>query len=237
MKLYEAFGLSLNKEGVMISLVGGGGKTSTMFTLAYELACEGKKVLITTTTAIYNPEGVNNPNIFILGDHVTADGKLKGITLEKADAIFKEGFYDFILVEADGSRGRPIKAPADYEPVIPEATSVVVGVIGMDAFGQPMSSSHVHRSEILAKLTKTNMDNSVDEELIVKLVSEPLGLFKNSPPGSRKILLLNKAINTNLEETAHRVGSRVITQCNLIDSVLIGAVLEEKPVKRLLLKY
>lgn len=40
----------------VVSVVGGGGKTSAMFTLARELSEMGRKVLVTTTTAIMMPE-------------------------------------------------------------------------------------------------------------------------------------------------------------------------------------
>ena len=39
--------------GSLISLVGAGGKTTTMYTLASELAAQGKRVVTTTTTNIY----------------------------------------------------------------------------------------------------------------------------------------------------------------------------------------
>ena len=40
----------------LISLVGAGGKTTTMYTLASELAQQGKRVITTTTTNIYFPK-------------------------------------------------------------------------------------------------------------------------------------------------------------------------------------
>ncbi len=39
----------------LISIVGAGGKTTTMYTLAAELAAQGKRVVTTTTTNIYIP--------------------------------------------------------------------------------------------------------------------------------------------------------------------------------------
>ena len=39
----------------LISLVGAGGKTTTMYTLASELAQKHKRVITTTTTSIYFP--------------------------------------------------------------------------------------------------------------------------------------------------------------------------------------
>ena len=40
---------------LVVSLVGGGGKTSLMFALASELRAEGMSVLVTTTTRILDP--------------------------------------------------------------------------------------------------------------------------------------------------------------------------------------
>ncbi len=46
--------LKLKSQGV-ISIIGAGGKTSLMFSLAKELSKSGKKVLTTTTTKIFMP--------------------------------------------------------------------------------------------------------------------------------------------------------------------------------------
>lgn len=234
MKLSEAIGLQSYNRKMMISFSGGGGKTSSIYTLAYELAETGKKVLITTTTAMYNPVGINHSNITVLGDHVTPEGKLKGISKERANDIFKEECYDFILVEADGSRGRPIKAPAEHEPQVPEATDILIGVIGIDAYGQAVSSSYVHRPEILAELTGTGMEGIIDDQVIIELASKPNGLFKNCPSKAVKILLMNKAISDNTRKTALKVGNQVLKKCDHIDRVMIGAVQEDEPVKELL---
>ncbi|MGL6173173.1 MAG: selenium cofactor biosynthesis protein YqeC, partial [Cellulosilyticaceae bacterium] len=42
------------REGI-IAFVGGGGKTTTIYTLARELSDQGKKVIVTTTTKMYIP--------------------------------------------------------------------------------------------------------------------------------------------------------------------------------------
>ena len=44
--------------------------------------------------------------------------------------------YDVVIVEADGSRGLPLKCPGDQEPVIPDGTDLVIGVAGATAIGQ-----------------------------------------------------------------------------------------------------
>jgi len=234
MRLTTALDLKQNNRKTrMISIVGGGGKTSTLFTLAYELAGEGEKVLITTTTAMYNPTGISNPNIFVLGDHVTAEGKLKGISKEAAERIHTDNEYAYILVEADGSKGRPIKAPAEHEPVIPDTTDILIGVIGMDAFGKEVTEVNVHRPEILSALTNP-VNGIVDEEVLIKLACHPQGLFKNCPASAGKVLLLNKVFNDRTKEIAIKVGDTIIRESRTIDRVIIGAVREEEPVIELI---
>src|SRR5215470_677558 len=49
MKLHKAFSIT---RGEVVSLIGAGGKTSTMIALAHELVDEGWRVLATTTTRI-----------------------------------------------------------------------------------------------------------------------------------------------------------------------------------------
>src|SRR5581483_11467192 len=50
MKLTQAFGIRAKE---VVALVGGGGKTTTMFRLADELVTQGKRVVVTTTTRIF----------------------------------------------------------------------------------------------------------------------------------------------------------------------------------------
>ena len=50
MLLPDALGVT---RGEMVSLIGAGGKTTTLFRLAKELRDQGCKVMVTTTTKIY----------------------------------------------------------------------------------------------------------------------------------------------------------------------------------------
>lgn len=234
MKISAALGLGYEKSGILISFVGGGGKTSSIFALAAELAKERKRVLITTTTAIYNPEEIKNPYITVLGDHVTQEGKLKGITKEQVDQIYREHQYDVILVEADGSRGLPIKAPADYEPVIPSETDILVGIIGMDCYNKQVSPETVQRTEIFTDVAEVHLGDRIDEKAIGRLVYSPRGLYKNCPPKARKVLLLNKVFHEKLMAVSLQTGNHIRDGNREIDRILIGAVQEKDPIKTLL---
>lgn len=54
--------------------------------------------------------------------------------------------FDYVLVEADGSAHRPMKAHAPYEPVIPALTGQTVCVVGASGFGLPVRRRPTGRS-------------------------------------------------------------------------------------------
>lgn len=63
--LYEGLEIDLNKKYV-ISFVGGGGKTTSIYKLADELTRKGKRVIVTTTTHMQMPKNkvILNNNIY-----------------------------------------------------------------------------------------------------------------------------------------------------------------------------
>ena len=80
-----------------------------------------------------------------------------------------ETMADFVLVEADGSAGRPFKAHADWEPVLPEERQATVLVMGADGFGKPISRM-AHRPELYARLAGATEDQEVTPELAARVV-------------------------------------------------------------------
>jgi probable selenium-dependent hydroxylase accessory protein YqeC len=208
MELFKELGLDLNKKEV-ISFVGGGGKTTSIKTLAKELKDCGLKVLITTSTMIFEPmkdEGDNifledipmdfqpkNPSITILGEGLR-DEKLIGCSIDKIDEINNRGLFDYILIEADGAKRKPIKAPESHEPVIANTTTITVGVIGIDAIGYKINEDIVHRPEKLKEVLNVEENHIIDSNDVVNLSLHPQGIFKNSQ--GKKILFINK-INGN----------------------------------------
>lgn len=140
-------------EKPVISLVGAGGKTTCAFVLAEELAAQGKKVLVTTTTHMENPcffgrngvlDGV--PEHILAAkcqEHVVVAGlagpggeKMKALPEGVLEAVLPE--FDGVIIEADGSRRHPFKVPAAYEPVIVKQSTHILVVAGAPALGKPL---------------------------------------------------------------------------------------------------
>ena len=69
----------------------------------------------------------------LLGRRVRAD-KLEGVAPERVSELARQA--DLVLVEADGARGRSLKVPAEHEPVVPAATTLLIVVAALDVLGR-----------------------------------------------------------------------------------------------------
>jgi probable selenium-dependent hydroxylase accessory protein YqeC len=206
----------LLEDGGVVSLVGAGGKTSLMFRLARELSREGQRVLTTTTTRMYAPSAEQSPGYIVAATaeeivervasewgqarHVTVGaglmpgpGKLSGLPPEVIDQLQASQVFDWIIVEADGAAGRPLKAPADHEPVIPSCTGWLVGTVGLSALGQPLTDQWVFRPEMVARITGLPAGAAVTEEAVAAVLGHPQGILKGAPDGCRCLVFLNQA--------------------------------------------
>jgi probable selenium-dependent hydroxylase accessory protein YqeC len=243
MNLREA--LSLGDRGV-ISLVGGGGKSSLMYALAAELSSVGKRVLTTTTTRIYMPKPAESPAIIISADpeeivaraaallcdhrHLSAGagylaegGKLNGLDPAAIEHIAGTGLFDFIIVEADGAAGRPLKACAPHEPVVPLFSQWIVAVVGLDAVARPLTEDRVFRSEQYSRITGLAIGEDVTEiSIAAMLVHEMTAL---AVPGERvlRAVFLNKAETSEDLAAGKRIGGFLAdSDAQLFNRVVIG---------------
>jgi probable selenium-dependent hydroxylase accessory protein YqeC len=246
-------GLMLGESGV-ISLVGAGGKTSLMFKLAHELAGAGESVLTTTTTKIYQPLPQQSTNLIISGSvsrmldkaqealkdhhHITAaveklpdQRKLRGYTPESIQAIWNSHLFRWILVEADGAAGRPLKAPAEHEPVIPACTSQLVGMVGLSGAGQPLNDQWVFRNERFIQLTGLAYGSKITEAAIIAVLVHDKGIFRHAPAGAVRIAFCNQADIPHNLAAGRRIGRALIMKKKTgLNRVVIGQTLFDPPI-------
>ena len=209
--LAEALDLRPNE---VVGLVGGGGKTSLMFRLARELAAEGKRVITTTTTRITPPTPEESEHVILEENeslliaraeqtlrrynHVTLahsrpnSDKLKGLLPETVDHLHRLGVVDYIINEADGAAGRPLKAPNLTEPVIPSSTSLVVAIVGIEAIGKPLLPETAFRIEYISRLTGLKEGELITTEAASLLITHPQGIIQYASE-ARIVPFVNKA--------------------------------------------
>lgn len=225
---------SLDKDRIVV-FVGGGGKTSLMYRLASELVARGERVVVTTTTHIMVPREHEARSLIVsedlpaildrlrreLSSHnpvavgarlLPPDRKMKGIPPEWVEQIAEMPFVSRVLAEADGSAGRPFKAPADHEPVIPAATNVVVPVVGIDVIGKPFGPDVVHRPERVAAIASLAAGEAITPEIVARVMLHPRGTARGSPEGSRIVPVINKVDDRSLLETAREIGHHMLDE-------------------------
>jgi len=231
--LATALGLATRE---IISLVGGGGKSTLMQKLAGELQHTCQPVITTTTTHILlsqatgyliledRPEtlvakagrALANHSHLTLACKQKASGKLSGpdtVTIDKLASL-----ADYVIIEADGANQKPVKIPSATEPVIAGSTTMVVAMVGIDCLGQPASRS-LFRYEMAADVIGIGPDDTITPQVVADLLLHPRGIAKGSPADAQIIAFINKiesdedlngALDITRRLSGHSIYSRVI---------------------------
>lgn len=162
----------LNLQAGLTAVIGGGGKTTLLQILGTELAQSGHTAVLCTSTKFLPFREVvtlRDPNEDLLRDvlserKVAAVGSaVPGTKKLGPAAISFEALADlaeYVLVEADGSAGLPMKAHAPHEPVLPSGAGEVIAVVGASGFGKPILEA-AHRPELYAKLAGAAPDSPI----------------------------------------------------------------------------
>jgi probable selenium-dependent hydroxylase accessory protein YqeC len=237
MELAHAFRIN---SGESLAFSGAGGKTTALFRLARQLK---PPVLVTTTTHLASDqlaladqiikvdESIDLADLFsTLADEVVVlignedgDDRVKGLPEWQLNDIaeFAKNRKITLLIEADGSRQRPLKAPGGHEPIIPSFVDHVVVVAGLSALGKPLSEDWVHRVEQFADLSGMNMGEQISTEAITRVLLDPSGGFKGIPGGAKKMCLLNQADNPQLQSQANRIARSLIPE---FEAVIVASL-------------
>ncbi|HHU0691412.1 selenium cofactor biosynthesis protein YqeC [Citrobacter sp. Marseille-Q3906] len=201
--------LGAKKHPAVISVVGAGGKTSLLFWLAQLFQSSGRRVLITTTTHMFLPDScwpvifcrdpvmlphvsLTSPVSFCFNRWKAQSGKAQGFAPDVIDALAQRPECDVILVEADGSRGLPLKAPDEHEPCIPQSSCCVIAVMSGHLLGTIIDAENIHRWPQFADITGLTSGSTLQFSDLVSLVRHPLGAFKNVPSGCRRVWFINR---------------------------------------------
>ncbi len=212
MELWNTLKLDMEQHR-LIALVGGGGKTTNLYALAHQARQAGKRVIVTTSTHM-----MPHPSLFLTDTsrpdtlqellarygivtvgHLSREDKMTGAD----DLAACKAVADVVLVEADGARLRPLKAPADHEPVIPPQADAVLAVCGMDCLGGTLGTI-CHRPERVSALLDKPLDGVITPSDVAKILLSETGSRKNAG-GLPFRCVLNKA-----DTEARRAGAEEI---------------------------
>ena len=230
-----------------IAFIGAGGKTTAMFELARTLSRdEGSQPVIVTATSHLGIWQIGWADTHIITqtpapleelEHglkgvILVTGEIEGERTKPINDSLLNWLHQFcgyhaipLLIEADGSRQKPLKAWAEHEPPIPSFVDLVVQVVGLNGLGKPLSDEFVHRAEIYSRLSGLGMGDAITPESLVRVLAHQEGGARNIPLHARKVLLLNQADTPQLQSLAQGLSQALLAS---YDSAVITSLKQER---------
>ncbi|MBP2626150.1 MAG: hypothetical protein H6Q68_861 [Firmicutes bacterium] len=236
----------------VVTIIGGGGKTSLMYYLLTMLKDMGYNAVGTTTTKLSSKQLSGNCFVQIpsveggykaieeakdIQDHVTlvsgedskVPGKMVGIPGEWIDqlaTIYRDVVF---VVEGDGSAGKPLKGHLEHEPVIPSSSSLVIPVIGIDSMRVQLNLQSTHRPERICELTGAIFDSLVTTEIITKLLFHPQGYLRNCGEHNVIVPFINKVESVIEHQQAEELAQQILTSKHpQVGGVIVGSLIQEE---------
>jgi len=233
-------GLGLAPSGELVAIVGGGGKSSLMFALAERLPGRG---VMTTTTRIFSEQMSGAAEVCTLADAdwrarldafesgLLVVGRVEGeravgVRPELPAELLAHPRVDWVVVEADGSRMLPVKAPGPHEPVIPIGTTLLVPVVGIDALAKSIGEI-AHRPERVSAIAGLSVEDTLTPAALARLIASPEGGLKGAALAGRTAVLINKVESASECALAREVADHVLRDPS-VERVAIGALLGDE---------
>jgi len=235
-----------------VAFVGAGGKTTALFSLARAL----KQAIVTTTTHLGEWQAtladrhviVESPGelaelatteingVILVSGRAGREGRLAGLDAPTLDALHSltQSRQIPLLIEADGARQLPLKAPADHEPALPQFADVVIVTAGLSALGAQPGPSLIHRFERFQVLDGESARQFIQPEMIARVLLHVDGGQKRIPAGARRIALLHQADSPELQAAGGRLATLLKPG---FDAVLLSTAEMHRPPLKVLAIY
>jgi probable selenium-dependent hydroxylase accessory protein YqeC len=222
LELHEALGIT---RGDVVAFVGAGGKSGAILTVSNGLRQAGMKVLVAPTTKMMLGEAdeigplvtsedagelrervekaLSECPTVVAGSGMLSKNRVGGVNPGWIGDLSR--LVDVVLIEADGSRRRPIKGTAEHEPALPDAATLVVAVANVHALGRPVDEEHVHRPDVFSDLTGVGTGQSITPSAFATALAR--GSLATVPPTARTAALI-----TGVEPGRSMSDASVITR-------------------------
>lgn len=222
----------LAEEGHIVSLVGGGGKTTLLYAMARHCAAKGWKVLVSTTTHIQCPERnwarteAQREALWAAGQFAVAGAPAEGGKLTRPPALLEwMAQADAVFLEADGAKRLPCKAPAAHEPVLLPESDLVLAVAGLSAVGRPLREV-CFRLENACALLGVGPEMPLTPALLAKLLASDAGGRKNV--GARRFAAVLNQADTPERQAAGKTTQEILQTQYGVTAVLTQFTEEER---------
>ncbi len=230
---------TLTSGARVLSLVGAGGKKTTMYALAKALP--GRVALSSSShMAAYDPRSIDGlvtlapdalrlpeaaapceARVVAYGGAAESPERIRGLSFDQLALLAADTSFDFVLLKADGARARWIKAPADYEPVIAPCTERVLYLLSVQVIGAPLDERIAHRPERIAAATGAALGAALTATHLATLLCSPMGALQGL--GQRELLpIINMVDGAAWLGPARDVARLALARTSRFDRVVLA---------------
>lgn len=222
------------------AIVGAGGKTTLLFQLArqlpppvvvaatthlgrYQLGYADRHIQITSELTDENLRQSIGRGVTLFTGPLSADDHEMGLTMDQMERIRVAASEKHlpIIIEADGSRTLPLKAPGAHEPPIPDWVTKVIVIVGMNGIGKSLSGEFVHRPEIFSRISGVAPGEPITIDAVIRVLSHPEGGLKNIPGNAKKFVLFNQADTPERQEEIENSAGKLL---KIYDAVISASL-------------
>lgn len=155
----------------------------------------------------------NSNNIYVLGIYDRKIGKITSLSPKILEDI--SGKCDYMIIEGDGSKMKPLKGWNKTEPVYTKNTTKSVGILPINIIGDKISDVNIHRMEEFLKISGGQKNKTLTLNHLYNLIVHKNGLFQYAL--GEKILILNCAEKDKDKENALNLAEMIKNNINFKD--------------------
>lgn len=229
-----------------VCAAGAGGKKTLLYRLA---AMHGGRVGITNTVFMAPfPESLGAETVIAPAESLMTDVRAAaarsrrvafshpsdkrerngGLSIAELEAVQAQGWFDVLLVKADGARMRAIKAPDPDEPVLPIGVDTVLYLVSAAAIGKPLDEQIAHRIERLEIVTGMARGQAIRPEHMARLLSHPQGALQHVG-SARLVPVINAVDDDGRRGLARVVAEQALAATQAYDQVLLTCLNRSNP--------
>ena len=155
----------------------------------------------------------NSDNVYILGIYDRKIGKITSLSPKILEDISEK--CDYMVIEGDGSKMKPLKGWNKTEPVYTKNTTKSVGILPINIIGEKISDVNIHRMEEFLKISGGQKNETLTLNHLYNVIIHKNGLFQYSL--GEKILILNCAERYEDKENALNLAKMLKSNINFRD--------------------
>ena len=155
----------------------------------------------------------NSNNVYVLGIYDSKIGKITSLSPKILEDI--SGKCDYMIIEGDGSKMKPLKGWNKTEPVYAKNTTKSVGILPINIIGDKINDVNIHRMKEFLEISGGQKNETLTLNHLYNVIIHKNGLFQYSL--GEKILILNCAERDKDKENALNLAKMLKSNINFRD--------------------